>query len=215
MGLGVPEAAGVGADLVRQDDGSVVQTAELQLEVHQGHAAGGPEVLEEVVDLEGVALDGFDFLFRGQLQGQGVVLVQQGVPQIVVFIGELDGGRVEDDALLHAVALGEGPGGDVADNDLQGDDGDFFDHGFPLAALLHEVGGDPGLFKPCHEAVGHLVVDNAFARDGAFFQAVEGGGVVLVVHDVQVRVVGFEDLLGLAFVELLQLLHIEFLRQVR
>mgnify|MGYP002508355456 CR=1 FL=1 len=32
-----------------------------------------------------------------------VSLVQQGVPQIVVFIGELDGGRVEDDALLHAV----------------------------------------------------------------------------------------------------------------
>ena len=94
MGLGVPEAAGVGADLVRQDNGPVLQAAELQLEVHQGHAAGGPEGLEEVVDLEGVLLNGLNFLLGGQLQGQGVVLVQKRVPQVVVFVGELDGRAV-------------------------------------------------------------------------------------------------------------------------
>ena len=144
-----------------------------------------------------------------------MVLVQQGVPQVVVFIGELDGGGVEDDALLHAVVLGERPGGEVADNDLQRDDGDLLHHGFPFAQLLHKMGGDPGLLQLCHKAVGHLVVDDAFACDGALFQPVEGGGVILVVHNVQIRVVGFKDLLGLALIELFQLLHGVFLRQVK
>src|SRR5699024_7746942 len=48
-GLGVPEAAGVGADLVGQDDGAVEGLAELQLEVHQGHAALGQSLLQELI----------------------------------------------------------------------------------------------------------------------------------------------------------------------
>ena len=127
--------------------------------------------------------------------------VQKGVVQRVAFVGELDGGLVEDDALLHAVALGEGPGGDVADDDLQGNDGDLFHHGLPLAELPDEVGGDAGCLQLGHEAVGHLVVDDALAGDGALLGAVEGGGVVLVVHDDQSGVVGGVDLFGLALIE--------------
>ena len=37
-----------------------------------------------------------------------------------------------------------------------------------------------------------LVVDDALAGDGALLQAVEGGGVVLVGHDDQTRVLGGE-----------------------
>ena len=37
----------------------------------------------------------------------GVVGVDEGIAQVVVLIGELDGGLVEHDALLHAIALGE------------------------------------------------------------------------------------------------------------
>ena len=40
--------------------------------------------------------------------------------------------------------LGKAPGGDVADDDLQGDDLDLLHHGLPVVQLLHEVGGDTG-----------------------------------------------------------------------
>ena len=138
--------------------------------------------------------------------------IEQGVVQLVALVGELNGGGVKDDALLHAVALGEGPGGDVADDDLQRHDGDLFHQGLPLAQLLYEVGGDAGLLQLCHEAVGHLVVDDALAGDGALLGAVEGGGIVLVVHDDQIRVAGGVDLLGLALIELFQFLHGDNLR---
>ena len=75
MGAGIPEAAGVGGDLVGQHDGAVAQAAELQLEVHQIHVDLLEEVLHQFVGPEGQRLDGVDLLAGGQLQGQGVVLV--------------------------------------------------------------------------------------------------------------------------------------------
>ncbi len=62
-------------------------------------------------------------------------------------------------------------------------------------------------FQQTEEMVGHLVVDHAFAGDGAFFQAVERGCIVLVVHDDDLGIVGCIDLLRFAFVNLLQLFH--------
>ena len=96
MGLHIPQPGGIGADLVGQDDGAVGQTAKLQLEVHQGHAAGQPEGLQGFVDPEGVVLNGLDLLGGSQLQGQCMIGIQQRVAQRVVFIGELDGGMLED-----------------------------------------------------------------------------------------------------------------------
>ena len=109
--------------------------------------------------------------------------------------------------LLHAVPLGEGPGGEIADDDLQGHDGDPLHQRLPLAQFLHEVGGDAGLLQPPHQGIGHLIVDDALARNGTLFQAIEGSGVILVVHDIQLRIIGFVDLLGLALIDLFQLLH--------
>jgi len=100
-------------------------------------------------------------------------------------------------------------GGDVPDDDLQGHDGYLFHNGVPLTQLLHEVGGDAGLLHPLHQAVGHLVVDDALAHDGALLGPVEGGGVVLIGHDHQFGVVGGVDLLGLSFVQLLALFHVQ------
>ena len=202
MGLGVPQAAGVGADLVSQHDGSVGHLAEFQLEVHQRHAALGPERLQHLVDSEGIVLDGLDLLCRGQFQCQRVIGVQQRIAQRVILIGKLDGGLIEHDALLHAVALGEGTGGDIADNDLQRDDGNPLHQRFPLAQLLDKMGGDAGLFHFGHQAVGHLVVDDALSEDGAFFQAVERGGIILVIHDEQLGIIGFEYFFCFALVDL-------------
>ena len=58
-----------------------------------------------------------------------------------------------------------------------------------------------------HQAVAHLVVDDTLAGDGAFFEAVEGGGIVLVIHDQQLGIVGLKNLFGFSFVQLFQFLH--------
>ena len=69
------------------------------------------------------------------------------------------------------------------------------------------MGGDALLFEQLHQEVGHAVVDGAFAGDGAFFEAVIRGGVILIGDDDKVGVLGRVDLLGFSFVELF-LFHI-------
>ena len=59
--------------------------------------------------------------------------------------------------------------------------------------------------------VGHLVVDNALAGDGALLLTVECGCIVLVVNDYEICIVGSEYLLSLAFVQLFFLFHVQFL----
>ena len=137
-----------------------------------------------------------------------MVIVDQRIAQVVVFQRELDGGDRELRALFHAVPLGEGAGGDVPDDDLQRNDGDLFHQGPPIGQLLHKMGGDALFFQQAHHVVAHAVVDHAFATDSAFFQAVQGGGVILILYDVKLRITGFEDLLGLSFVKLLQFFHV-------
>ena len=63
-GGGVPEAAGVGADLVGQHDGAVGQAAELQLEVDEADIEFLADIGQDVVDPEGIGVDGVDLLFR-------------------------------------------------------------------------------------------------------------------------------------------------------
>ena len=124
----------------------------------------------------------------------------QRIVQLVVFVGILHRGLVEGHPLREAVALAEAPGGDVADDDLQGHDLHPLHQRLPLTELLHKMGGDPRLFQAAHEAVAHAVVDDALSNDGAFLFSVEGGGVVLVGHDQFLGIVGGVDLLCLALI---------------
>ena len=122
--------ASVRGDLIRQDDGTILQTAELQLEIHQSNAYCQEEFLQGLVDLEGQTNDGVDLRLGRQFQGLGMVGIDEGVAQVIVLIGELDGGLLKDDAFLHPVVLGQnGLSRDVADDDLQGNNGHFFHHG--------------------------------------------------------------------------------------
>ena len=66
-GIDVPKAAGIGADLVREYDGTVRKAAELQLEIDERDAALEPELFKFLVHLEGVTLDGIDLLLCGEL----------------------------------------------------------------------------------------------------------------------------------------------------
>ena len=109
-----------------------------------------------------------------------MVVVEQGVAQSVVLIGKFQSGGVKYQPLLHTVPFGEGTGGDVAHDDLQGDDGYLFYQRLPAAQFLHQMGGNALPLQPGHEQVAHPVVDDSLALDSALFQAVEGGGVVLI-----------------------------------
>lgn len=94
-GGGVPEAAGIRADLIGQHDGAVRQTAELQLEVDQTDVELQQVLAQNLVDLEGVLADGVDLILCGQAQSQGMVVVDEGIMIVIVLIAELQGGALQ------------------------------------------------------------------------------------------------------------------------
>ena len=157
--------------------------------------------------MEGIRSDLRDFFPRGQLQRNRVVVVQQRVVQVVVFIGKLHDRLVKNQTFLNTVATGKMAGGEVADNDLQRDDPHLFNGGFPVVELLNIVCGDPTLRQFFHKIIGHSIVDSTFALDDPFLQTVEGGCVVFVGNDHNIRVIRGIDPFGFPLVELFALLH--------
>ena len=73
-GLDVPEAAGIGADLVGQDDGTVGEAAELQLKVDELDAHLRQVFPQVLVYPEAVIGDGPELLRGGGADGGDVVL---------------------------------------------------------------------------------------------------------------------------------------------
>ena len=136
-----------------------------------------------------------------------MIAVDHGVAQLVVLVAEFQHGLAQLRALRQAQALGQAPGGDVAHDHFQGNDAHTLDQRLAVGQLLHKMRGHAFLFQELHQVVGHAVVDGALALNGALLQAVEGGGVVLVVHQHEARIVGRKYLLGLAFVKLFHLFH--------
>ena len=147
--------------------------------------------------------DGVQLLLGSQVEGQGVVVVDERVVQIVVLVAVLEDGSLKDLALGHAHAQAEVTGCNVADDDLQRHDLDLLHKGVAVIDLLHVMGGDALLLELLHQSVGQLVVDNALVANGALLLTVTGSGVILVVDHDDLGIVGSENLLGLAFVQLL------------
>ena len=136
-----------------------------------------------------------------------MVLVHHGIAQLVILVAVLDDGALQLGALGQAQTLGQAAGGDVAHDDLQGHDVYLLHQGLPVGDLLDVMGGDAVALQHLHQEIGDAVVDHALAGDGALLQAVEGGGVILVGHQHHIGIIRRENLLGLTFIELLQLLH--------
>ena len=78
--------------------------------------------------------------------------VDQGIAQVVILIGELNGWLIKHDTLSHPVAFGEGAGGDVPNDDFQGDNGHLFYHSLPVVQLLHQVSGNACLLYTSRES---------------------------------------------------------------
>lgn len=99
-------------------------------------------------------------------------------------------------------------GRNVADDDLERDDLDLLDEGVAVVELLDIVRRDAFFFQLLHQRVGQLVVHNALVTDGALLLAVAGGRVVLVVNHDDGGIARRENLLGLAFVHLIENLDV-------
>ena len=201
-GGGIPEAAGIRADLVSQNDGAVRQAAKLQFEVNQADVGIQHDLLQHFVDLEGVLGNGVQLFLGGKVKGQGVIMVDERVMQVVVLVAVLQDGGLEHLALGHAHAQAEVAGGNIADDDFQRNDLNLLDQGIAVVQLLNIMGGDAFFFQLLHQSVGQLVVDNALIADGALLFAVAGGGIVLVMNHNDFGVRSCEYLLSFAFVHL-------------
>ena len=94
-------------------------------------------------------------------------------------------------------------GGNIADDDLQRNDLDLLHEGVAVVDFLDIMGGDALFFQLLHQSVGQLVVDDTLVADGALLLAVTGGGIVLIVDHDDLGIIGGENLLCLALVQLL------------
>ena len=115
----------------------------------------------------------------------------------------LEDGSLEHLALGYAHAQAEMTGGDIADDDFQRNDVYLLDESITVVDFLNVMGGDALFLQLLHQSVGQFIIDDALVADGTFLLAVACGGVVLVVDHDDFGVIGSENLLGLAFVQLL------------
>ena len=137
-----------------------------------------------------------------------MVAVDQRIVQFVVLVGKLNGRLRKNDSLFHAVALGKGAGGNVADDDLQRHDGDLFDQRLTVVQLPDKMRGNAVLLQKTEQEIRHPVVHHAFSDNRPFFQSVQRGCIVLVGDDHKRRIIGSINLLCLSFVELFCFFHL-------
>ena len=123
-----------------------------------------------------------------------MVIVDHRVAEIVVLVAELQNRHAHGGAFLKAEALRETAGCLVADDDFERNDADLAHDGVAVGKLFYKVGLDAVLFKQLEHEVGHTVVDNAFADDGALLEAVERGRVIFIGNDAIIRVLRLRKL---------------------
>ena len=85
IGRRVPEAAGIGRDLVGQHDRAVREASELQLEVHEAYVQLQEIFRKHAVHGKRHFLDPVDLVPGRDLQRDRVVGIQQRVVQVVVL----------------------------------------------------------------------------------------------------------------------------------
>ena len=72
-----------------------------------------------------------------------MILVNHRIAESIVFIAVFQHSVLQLGPFLQAQPFGQGSGGDVADDNLQGNNGNLFNDGLPLVDFLDEMGGFP------------------------------------------------------------------------
>ena len=86
--------------------------------------------------MKSILFNKVDLFPSGQFQRYGVIVVNERVVETVIFIRKLDGRGIKYDALLYTISLRKRASGDIADDDLQGNNGYFFYYCLPFIQFL-------------------------------------------------------------------------------
>ena len=162
----VPEAAGVGADLVGQQDAAVVPP-ELELHVDEHDVALVEILAQERVHAERRLVDDGQLLRRRQAEEADVPVVDHRIVERVVLVEVLEDGLGELLAFRPAEALRQATRDDVPRHDLDLHDLAGADQHVAVGQALHEVRRHALRLEEAEEHLGHAVVEHALVDDRA------------------------------------------------
>ena len=203
----VPQTAGIRGDLVGQQQRAVGGAAHFDLEVDQLDVDLGEDLDQGLVDLAGQRGDLGEILASAYVEGHQVIVVDERIVQIIVLQEVLKHRLLERQSFLHAQTGAEVAGGHVAQHDLQRE---HVHLAYQLAGVVHsldEMAVDAALLEQVEDDGGDEVVQAALAGEVFLLFTIASGGGVLVFDPQNLWIVGCVQLLGLALVELFQLLH--------
>src|SRR6185437_12438139 len=210
VGLDVPQPTAIGTDLIGQNDARVIavpDATELELEVDQADSDCSEHSRQEVVYTDRHVGDVVHFVLRRPAEAGNMLVGDHRVAERVVLVIIFDDRSWQLRAFLDPETLRQGPGGDVADDDLDRDDFDLADE---LLAHVHsadEVCRNPDHLQRSEDVLGNAVVDDALAADGAALLRVERGRIVLEVLDERARLRSLVKDLGLSLINLAAASH--------
>src|SRR5437660_858302 len=203
----VPEPAGIGADLVAENDRAVM-AAELELHVDEDDAALGDERPQDCVYLQRELDHAIDLRLRRHPEDAHVPLVDHRIVEGVALVVELDDRLGQRLALFHPEAFREAAGDDVPHHHLDRHDLETLHQHVAVVEAADEMRRHPLALEETEEDLRDGVVANAFLDDRAAFLGVERGRVVLEVLEEKIGIAGGEELLRLPLVDELSRFHV-------
>src|SRR5208282_4975290 len=202
----VPETAGVGTNFVAEQNLSVM-ASELELEIHQDHAALIEEFAEDGVDLQRHRIDLLELFGGGPAKHYRMLAEDQRIVERVRFVVVLDYRMRQRFAFFAAEPLGHRARDDIPHHGLDRDDIQALAQHLAIVQTADEVRLHSLFFEQREKQLRHPVVDHALGLDRVALGAVERRRVVLEVGDDEVGVGRGVEFLRLALVK-----HFEFLR---
>src|SRR6185312_9285462 len=211
VGLEIPEAAIVRADLVGENQPHlvvlIVEPAELYFKINEFDADPVKETEQEIVDPERHLHDVVEIVGGRPAEAGDVLFGDHRIAELVALVVVLDDGARERGAFLHPETLGERAGDDVADHDLDRDYLNLTNELLAHVETAHEMRRNADFGQAQHQILADAVVDDALAGDGTALLRVESGSIVLEVLDERAGLWAFEHDLGLAFIDLFTSRH--------
>ena len=140
-----------------------------------------------------------------------MIIIYHGIAERIILVAELEYGLFKGSTLRETKTLCERACGDIAHDDLKGNDLYGLDRSLTLIELFNEMGGNALCFEHLHELIGNDIVYRTLSCYGSLFFAVECGRIVLIGNDINILYIGRIYLFCLALIELSGLFH-DFLR---
>jgi len=206
-----------GSDFVNQQHIAVLIIAILELDVIQDHALLLQIIGDDLGDLLGHFLHGFELFIGHNAQAYQAFLGDQGIAQLIVLEGHFNvSGQVGALFDVITIAAQEGTNGLVAADNFQalaeGLAGNNF-HGGVVQICIYIMGSNAGCIDLFEEIDGHAQVHIANAFNGQANRVLTGiknailtGAVVLELEQI-IAILQSINILSLAGIDELQILH--------